>query len=63
MWVVPGMGFAGMVLGMRASRSVQIFLLLLAFWLLVNPLFLSGLWKRDGIPWPDNKRGVRMDGV
>lgn len=38
MWVVPGMGFAGMVLGMRASRSLQIFLLLLAFWLLVNPL-------------------------
>lgn len=31
--------------------------------LLVQTSSFSGLWKGDGIPWLDNKRGVRMDGV
>lgn len=30
MWVLPGLGFAGMLLATRASRSLEIFLLLLA---------------------------------
>lgn len=61
MWVVPGMGFAGMVPVTRL-RSLQIFLLLLVS--CQNfPSSFSGLWEGEGITWPDNKRGVRMEGV